>query len=150
MVTDLSSCTSVARQLMAQPRTTTSGAESRIGSAARVRGRVQGEGDLVVEGHVEGDLALRGHLTVAEGGSVACDTVAAESVTIAGLLQGEVTASGAVQLGPTARVRGNLKGSAVTIAEGAHFSGRLDCDFDLPQELGGTAREARTKAPTRR
>lgn len=135
---------------MAQPRTSTSGAESRIGSAARVRGRVQGEGDLVIEGHVEGDLTLRGNLTVAEGGSVACDNLAAESVTIAGSLQGEVTATGPVQLGATARVRGNLKGSAVSIAEGAHFSGRLDCDFDLPEELGGTARETRAKAPTRR
>jgi cytoskeletal protein CcmA (bactofilin family) len=135
---------------MAQPRTSTSGGESRIGTAARIRGRVQGDGDLVVEGHVEGDLALRGHLTVAEGGSVSCDTVDADSVTIAGSLQGQVAASGAVQLASTARVRGNLKGSAVTIAEGARFSGRLDCDFDLPQELGGTAREARTKAPTRR
>ena len=150
MVTDLSACTSVARQLMAQPRTSTGGSESRIGGGARVRGRVQGEGDLVVEGHVEGDLTLRGHLTIAEGGSVSCDTVDAESVTIAGLLQGEVAASGPVQLAATARVRGNLKGSAVTIAEGARFSGRLDCDFDLPQELGGSAREARTKAPTRR
>ncbi len=135
---------------MAQPRTSTGGSESRIGSGARVRGRVQGEGDLVIEGQVEGDLTLRGHLTVAESGSVSCEAVDAESVTIAGLLQGEVTASGPVELAATARVRGNLKGSAVTIAEGARFSGRLDCDFDLPPELGGSAREVRTKAPTRR
>jgi len=135
---------------MAQPRTSTGGGESRIGSAARVRGRVQGEGDLVVEGQIEGDLTLRGHLTVAEGGSVSCDAVEAESVTIAGSLQGEVVANGAVQLAASARVRGNLKGSAVTIAEGARFSGRLDCAFELPQELGGSTREARPPAPARR
>jgi cytoskeletal protein CcmA (bactofilin family) len=135
---------------MAQPRSSNSSNESRIGSAARVRGRVQGEGDLVVEGHLEGDLALRGHLTIAEGGSIACDSVDAESVTVAGSLQGAVAATGPVQLTASARVRGNLKGSAITIAEGARFSGRLDCDFDLPQELGGSARETRPKATTRR
>jgi cytoskeletal protein CcmA (bactofilin family) len=135
---------------MAQPRTSIGGGESRIGSAARVRGRVQGEGDLVIEGHVEGDVALRGHLTIADGAVVTSDSVEAQAVTIAGSLQGEVAASGPVDLTATARVRGNLKGSAVTIAEGARFSGRLDCEFDLPQELGGSVREARPRAPARR
>src|SRR5580692_8869705 len=100
---------------MAQPRTTTSGAESRIGSAARVRGRVQGEGDLVVEGHVEGNVSLRGHLTVAEGASLTSDSVEAQAVTVGGSLEGEVAAHGPVQLLATARVRGNLRGTAVTI-----------------------------------
>jgi cytoskeletal protein CcmA (bactofilin family) len=134
---------------MAQPRTS-SGGESRIGGATRVRGRVHGEGDLVVDGHVEGDVSLRGHVTVSEGASVTCESIEAQAVTIAGAVQGEVTASGPVHLAASARVRGNLRGSAVTIAEGARFSGRLDSDFDMPPELGGSAREARPKAPARR
>lgn len=135
---------------MAQQRTTTGGAVSRIGSATRVRGHVQGHGDLVVEGHLEGNVSLRGHLTVAEGASVSSDSVDAEAVTIAGSLEAEVSATGPVELAASARVRGNLRGAAVTIAEGARFSGRLDCEFDLPQELGGSVRETRPRAPARR
>ncbi|HEY3819190.1 MAG TPA: polymer-forming cytoskeletal protein [Polyangiaceae bacterium] len=126
---------------MAQARTTPrtgDAAGARIGSGARVRGRIHGDGDLVVEGQVEGDLAIRGELTIAEGGNVASETIEAHSVVVAGGLEGDVAASGTVRLVAGARVRGNLKGSAVSIEEGARFSGRLDCEFDLPAELGGS------------
>lgn len=141
---------------MAQARTTATsrGAdarEARIGSGARIRGRIQGEGDLVVEGHVEGDLVLRGDLTIAEGASIAGDTVEAASVTVAGSLEAEVAATGPVRLAASARVRGNLRGSSVSIEDGARFSGRLDCEFDLPPELGGSSRgEARGRTAARR
>jgi cytoskeletal protein CcmA (bactofilin family) len=139
---------------MAQTRTTArgvNGGEACIGSGARVRGRVHGDGNLVVEGHVEGELAIRGDLTIAEGASVTSDAVEAHAVTIAGTLEGDVAATGAVRLATGARVRGNLRGTAVSIDEGARYSGRLDCEFDLPPELGGASRgEARGRSPARR
>ncbi|HEY1691244.1 MAG TPA: polymer-forming cytoskeletal protein [Polyangiaceae bacterium] len=139
---------------MAQARTTSrnaSDAGARIGSGARIRGRIHGDGDLVVEGQVEGELAIRGELTIAEGGAVTSEAVEAQSVVVAGTLEGDVAASGPVRLVAGARVRGNLKGSAVSIEEGARFSGRLDCEFDLPPELGGAARgDTRGRAAARR
>jgi cytoskeletal protein CcmA (bactofilin family) len=127
---------------MAQGRTSSHSSDAgaaRIGSGARVRGRIHGEGDLVVEGQVEGDLAIRGELTVAEGASITSEAVEARSVLIAGALEGDVAATGTVRLLAGARVRGNLRGSSVAIDDGARFSGRLDCEFDLPPELGGTS-----------
>ena len=125
--------------------------EARIGSGARVRGRVHGEGDLLVEGQVEGELAIRGDLTIAEGASVTSKSVEAHTVTIAGTFEGDVAATGPVRVATGAVVRGNLRGTAVSIEDGARYSGRLDCDFDLPPELGGTARgESRGRAPARR
>jgi cytoskeletal protein CcmA (bactofilin family) len=135
---------------MAQARTTSRSGDAggaRIGSGARVRGRIHGDGDLVVEGQVEGDLAIRGDLTIAEGASVTSEAVEAQTVTIAGALEGDVAASGPVRLVAGSRVRGNLRGSAVSIEDGARFSGRLDCEFELPPELGGGAasRDARAR-----
>jgi cytoskeletal protein CcmA (bactofilin family) len=136
---------------MAQARTTANvsphgtrdARNARIGSSARVRGRIHGDGDLVVEGEVDGDLSIRGDLTVAEGASVKSEGagrgVEAHAVTIAGTLTGDVNASGPVRLAGSAQVSGNLRGSAVAIDEGARFAGRLDCEFDLPPELGGSA-----------
>ena len=142
---------------MAQTRTPTrshgarDASDARIGSAARVRGRIQGDGDLVIEGHVEGSVTLRGDLTIAEGASVASEAVTAHAVVIAGTLEGNVAASGPVHLSAGARVRGDLQGSAVAIDDGAHFSGRLDCEFELPPELGGASQsEARGRASARR
>lgn len=136
---------------MAQARTTQRGSEARIGSSARVRGRIRGEGDLVIEGQVDGEVAVRGDLTIAEGANVSCEVIEAHSVTIAGALDADIAASGAVHLAPGARLRGNVRGSAVVIDEGARFSGRLDCEFELPPELSGTPRpEARGRAAARR
>jgi cytoskeletal protein CcmA (bactofilin family) len=139
---------------MAQTRTTTAGRgvqEARIGSTTRIRGRIQGDGDLVVEGQVEGNVTLRGDLTIAEGGRVETESVSAHAVLIAGTLEGSVVASGPVRLAPSARVRGNLQGSAVAIDDGARFSGRLDCEFDLPPELGGASPgDTRARASARR
>jgi cytoskeletal protein CcmA (bactofilin family) len=139
---------------MAQARTTTRGGEARearVGSGARIRGKIHGEGDLLIEGHVEGDVAIRGDLTIAEGASVSSEAVEAQAVTIAGTLQGDVAATGQVRLAAGARVRGNVRGSAVSIEDGARFSGRLDCEFDLPPELGGASRgEARGRPAARR
>jgi cytoskeletal protein CcmA (bactofilin family) len=160
MVTRRTGCTSFARRRMAQARTTSASirdretVEARIGSGASVRGRIHGEGDLVIEGHVEGDVAVRGNLTIAEGATVTSGAIEAHAVTIAGALEGDVAATGPVRLAPGSRVRGNLQGSAVTIDEGARFSGKLDCEFDLPPELGGASRgdrgEPRARASARR
>jgi cytoskeletal protein CcmA (bactofilin family) len=139
---------------MAQARATTRGSdgrEARIGSGARIRGRVHGEGDLIVEGQVEGELAIRGDLTIAEGATVTSETVEAHAVTIAGTFQGDVAATGPVRVATGARGRGNLRGTAVSIEDGARYSGRLDCEFELPPELDGASRgETRGRTHARR
>lgn len=126
---------------MAQARTTKLGGPrgtASIGRTTRVHGRVSGEGDLVVEGRVEGDVRLRGDLTVAEGGAVIADVIEAHAVRLDGNVEAQVEATGPVHLGGGARVRGDLKGSAIAIDDGADFAGRIDCEFELPPELGGS------------
>jgi cytoskeletal protein CcmA (bactofilin family) len=125
---------------MAQARTTShsdanrAAREATIGGGTRVRGKITGDGNLLVEGSVEGEIALRGDLTIREGGSVTSD-VEAHAITILGSLEGDVLASGNVHISAGARVRGDVKGAEVAIDEGAEFAGRLDCDFQLPAEL---------------
>lgn len=119
---------------MVRARNAGNGGESVIGRNTRVRGRVTGEGDLRIEGHLEGDITLRGDLTIAEGGR-ATSAVDAEAVTVGGELDGDVRASGLVHLESGARVRGDIQGDGVAIDEGAELSGQLIADFELPTEL---------------
>lgn len=107
-----------------------------IGASTRVRGKVSGDGSLVVRGTLEGDVTIRGDFTVTDGARAVSD-VEAEAVTVEGELEGDIRATGAVVLGARARVRGDIRGSEVSIEEGAQLSGRLDAEFDLPPELGG-------------
>jgi cytoskeletal protein CcmA (bactofilin family) len=105
-----------------------------LGHGTRVRGRVQGDGDLRVEGQVEGDVTLSGDLVIEESAQVQ-GNVEAAAVTISGALTGDVTSRGPVAIRATARVTGNMGGSEVSLEEGAEFSGRIDADFELPAEL---------------
>ena len=112
----------------------TSEAASVLGRGARVRGRVSGDGDLQVEGQIEGDVTLSGELSIDEAGSITGDVDAA-AVTIAGALQGNVAARGAVTIRAGAKVEGNMGGAEVSLEEGASFVGRIEAEFDLPAEL---------------
>lgn len=107
-----------------------------LGASVRIRGKISGEGDLSILGTVEGDVAVRGDLTIGDGARVESESLEAHAVSIAGELQGDVNASGPVRLSATARVHGDLKGSEISIEEGAQFAGRLEADFELPAALG--------------
>jgi cytoskeletal protein CcmA (bactofilin family) len=114
------------------------GSEAVIGQSTRVRGRVSGEGDLRLEGSVEGDITLTGDLTIVEGGRAASN-VEAHAVTVSGELEGDVRSQGGlVRIEAGARMRGDIHGESVAIDDGAEFNGRLVSDFELPPELGGS------------
>ncbi len=122
---------------MAQARTrnTASGEASHIGAGTRVRGRVTGDGDVVIGGQVEGDVVVRGDVTI-EDGARCTSNVEGHAVTVAGELSGDVAASGAVMIGATAKLRGNVQGSQISMEDGASFAGRIECDFELPEGMG--------------
>jgi len=116
--------------------------ESILGRGARVRGRIGGDGDLRVEGHVEGDVRISGQLAIEEGGAVTGDVEAA-ALVISGALTGDVglAARGSVipvipvTIRAGAKVAGNLGNAEVVLEEGASFEGRIDAEFDLPAGL---------------
>lgn len=108
--------------------------ESTLGRGARVRGRVHGDGDLRVEGHVEGDVTVSGRLVIEEGGAIEGD-VGAGSLEIGGSLTGDVASHGPVAIRATAQVEGNLGAAEVTLDEGAAFHGRIEAEFELPAGL---------------
>jgi cytoskeletal protein CcmA (bactofilin family) len=112
--------------------------EAVIGQATRVRGRVSGDGDVRLEGMIEGDIQLRGDLVIAEGGR-ATSNVDAHGVTVGGDLEGDIRAAGLVHLTSGARVRGNIQGESVAMDDGAEYSGRIMSEFELPPELGGAS-----------
>lgn len=115
------------------PRAREVTSESVVARGARIRGRVSGDGSLLVQGEIAGDVALTGDLTIDDGGSLEGD-VDAGAVIVAGALTGDVAAKNGVTIRSSARVSGNM-GGEVTLEEGASFSGRIEAEFDLPAEL---------------
>jgi len=105
-----------------------------LGKSVRVRGRVKGDGDLRIEGSVEGDITVSGALELAEGAQVS-GAVNGGSVTISGALQGDAIASGAVAVTAGASMRGDVHAAEFSLDEGASFEGRVDAEFDLPEAI---------------
>lgn len=113
------------------------GDEAVVGQSTRIRGRVSGEGDLRVEGAIEGGVALQGSVLVAEGGSIEADVVEATSLVVEGTVQGDVAVREGVAIRASGRVNGVIRAAGVSIEEGASVSGRVEMDFDMPEELIG-------------
>ncbi len=128
------------RDVRHAPPRRNSGDAAVLGANVRIRGRISGDTDLTILGNVEGDIAVRGDLNIGDGAHVESEVIEAHGVTIAGELVSNVSASGPVRLGSTARVRGNLKGSEISIDDGAQFAGRIEADFELPASLSGKSR----------
>lgn len=122
----------MSRPTMAKPNRSVSA--NVLGRTLSVRGRVDGEGDLTIEGSVEGDVRVSGDLAIDSAGTVRGNAFA-RSVTIEGKLDGDVQASGEVWLRSGSAVTGNMTASQIALEEGAGFNGRIEADFELPSGL---------------
>lgn len=95
-----------------------------IGKSAVVRGKVRGDGDLEVQGHVEGEITVSGDVTVEAGGLVGA-TVNGRRIVVRGSVRGDLVASEAIELGNGARVVGDVRAPRITITEGALVRGHV-------------------------
>lgn len=105
-----------------------------IGKGIEIRGNLSGAGDLVIEGRVEGEIALKNMLTIEESGEVSAD-VELESIVVNGKMNGNIAASDRVSISSTAKVVGDIKAPRVVIEDGARFKGSIEMDVKLPDGL---------------
>jgi cytoskeletal protein CcmA (bactofilin family) len=110
-----------------------------IGRGVRVRGRIQGDGELTIDGFVEGEVVLTGDVTIDSEGQVAAN-VSARVVTVRGAVRGDLVAEEAVRLEDGARVVGDLRAPRVAIARGALVRGHV--------QTSGSASAPRARAQT--
>lgn len=97
-----------------------------IGPGLHVEGEVRGDEDLILDGQVKGALHLGRHqLLIGEAGKAEAD-VTARKVVVFGELVGNIEADECIELGHTARVRGNLRTPKLRIDEGAQLNGRVE------------------------
>lgn len=105
-----------------------------IGKGITIRGSLSGGGDLVIEGRVEGQIALKNHLTIESTGFVQAD-IRAEELTINGEASGNIDASSRVAINTSAKVAGDVKAPRVVIEDGAVFNGSIEMDVQLPDDI---------------
>ncbi|MFQ5961930.1 MAG: polymer-forming cytoskeletal protein [Candidatus Methylomirabilales bacterium] len=101
-----------------------------VGKGLVLRGELTGDGDLHVQGHVEGKINVAGTVVILEGSSVQAD-IAATEIIVAGVVRGNITASSKVELSPTGYLVGDIRSQALIVREGAALNGRISMEATL-------------------
>jgi cytoskeletal protein CcmA (bactofilin family) len=106
----------------APPKPQASSVPSIISSDLKIVGNMHSNGDIQIDGQVEGDVMSR-TLTIGEGALVK-GSVRGETVRICGQVQGEVNAASVI-IAKTARVSGDVVHQSLAIEAGAYLEGNI-------------------------
>jgi cytoskeletal protein CcmA (bactofilin family) len=99
---------------------------ARIGKSVIICGEVKGSEDLIVDGRVEGTVNLsESRLTIGPSANVAAD-LSAKDVLILGHVQGNVVASGRVELRAGCSMEGDIRAMRLAVEDNAVFRGKVD------------------------
>ena len=122
------------------PRKAT-GERATIGRSITIKGEVNGDEDLLIQGRIDGSVNLKQHaVTVGPEGEVKAD-IGARIITVEGTVEGNLTAQEQVVLRGSARVQGNIHAPRVVLEDGARFRGGVDMgEAPADKNVSGAAR----------
>lgn len=97
-----------------------------IGRSVTIRGDLSGKEDLHMDGDIEGTITfLENTVTVGPNARVVAD-IHARDVIVLGVVNGNLLASGRVELRQSASVQGNITASRLSIEDNAILKGRVE------------------------
>jgi cytoskeletal protein CcmA (bactofilin family) len=109
-----------------------------IGKSVTIRGEVSGKEDLYMDGVVEGTISLpESRLTIGPNARVLADLDAGD-VVIYGVVDGNIRATGRIELRDSAVVKGNIVAGRLSIEENASIKGKVE----LSEVAAGAGRHA--------
>ena len=109
-----------------------------VSQGIKIKGEVNGDEDLFVDGQIEGKITLgKAVMTIGPNATVKADITARE-VVVRGRVQGKLIGAERIQIWSTARISGDLKADRIAIEEGAELHGNIEVGklasgaFDMP------------------
>ncbi|MBI2459515.1 MAG: polymer-forming cytoskeletal protein [Parcubacteria group bacterium] len=97
--------------------------ETVIGPSVKVKGDFNGQGNIIVEGVVEGSLKTIGSLEVGKTAKITADLEAKEA-KIGGHITGNLKVKGFLEITATAKIFGDIETAGLSIERGAIFNGK--------------------------
>ena len=95
------------------------------GQRARLDGRFEITDSVHVECEVSGELFVGGQLVIGEKGVVKADVQTLDAV-VHGVYEGNLVATGTVEIAATGRVTGNVQTDSLVISKGGFFNGNVE------------------------
>ena len=110
-----------------------------IGKSFVIKGQVSCDGDLYIDGQVEGSVDPKGNsLTIGPDGRLKANVIAS-SVVVRGTLEGNIQASQRVDLKQSAVVVGDIVTQSISIEPGAQIKGSIEVQGGLPRDKSASA-----------
>jgi cytoskeletal protein CcmA (bactofilin family) len=117
--------------------------ESVIASELTIEGKIEGNGHVRLEGRFKGDVNVQGNVSI-EVGAKLTGGVRADTVVIAGEIEGNITDAKRVELLETGALTGDLKAGTLTVAAGSRMRGQVEFGWDdTTRKKGPLAPESR-------
>lgn len=99
-----------------------------------MKGEICGDGDLLIDGSVEGLIQLdERKLTVGATAKLTADIVAGE-VVVYGSVQGNIRATDRIEIKKEGSVNGDLITPQIMIEDGAYFKGSIEIERSAEKE----------------
>jgi cytoskeletal protein CcmA (bactofilin family) len=95
-----------------------------IARGVKVEGEFKSQGDVVIEGDVQGIISTNGMLTVGPEAHIKAD-VTAEEAMISGTVDGNLNIKKQAVLHASARIKGDITAERVTVESGAAIEGKV-------------------------
>ena len=95
-----------------------------IARGVKVEGDFVSDGNVTIEGEVNGSVKAAGHLEVGSEAKIKAD-VTAGSAVVAGEISGNLTVSGKLDLLENSRMEGDVAVAVLSVAPGAKINGHL-------------------------
>ncbi len=108
-----------------QDISTSKNIETIIGPSVKVEGDFRGEGDLIIEGILIGNLQTKNNLKIGQNAIVEAE-IRANNAFISGKIKGNVTVKGKLEITSTAIILGDIKAQIISIESGALLKGKLE------------------------
>ena len=96
--------------------------ETVIGPSVKVEGDFKSDGDVLVQGIVNGSMKTKGNLKVEEGARIKANVEAANAA-VDGEIAGNVTVKDSLKLGGSAKITGDIITKILSIEPGAVLHG---------------------------
>jgi len=106
-----------------------------VGDHARMEGKFDIANSIQIECQVGGELNVGGKLVIGEKGVVSADVRTVDAI-IMGQYEGNMVATGDVEITATGRVSGNIETDSLVISKGGFFNGNVVKIKDLEGQKG--------------
>ena len=99
--------------------------ETVVGKNTVIQGEIKGDGNIRIDGAVEGNITISGNVIVGESGLVKGD-ITANDMALSGHVEGDVVIEKKLHIFSTGQLSGDIKVGSLQIDDGGIFNGHSE------------------------